>query len=215
MSSNNAETWLPRVIFESALIVASILVALALDEWREDREDAEMIQRALSSFLSEIQRNQSKVEESAPFNQGLRLVMARHYRNRDIESVDEFVKMVGSYDPVLLQSTAWETALATGSLAKMDYELVSALSMTYNLQDRYLKTSQLGMTELTSAQNLSSEKLDLAAYNSIRYLDIVIRMEAELQTTLELAQTVVRNAMTGGDTIEPVDPDRATTLSSK
>jgi hypothetical protein len=164
MPAKNTPKWLPRVIFESALIVASILVALALDEWREDREDSETIQRALSSFLTEIQRNQVKVEEAAPFNQGLRLVMARHYRNRDIESVDEFVKMVGSYDPVMLQTTAWETALATGSLAKMDYELVSALSLTYNLQNRYLTTGQTGMVELTSAQNLSSEKLDLAAY---------------------------------------------------
>jgi hypothetical protein len=184
-------------MFESALIVASILVALALDEWREDREDAETIQRALGSFMTEIQRNLVKVEEAAPFNQGLRLVMARHYRNRDIESVDEFVKMVGSYDPVMLQTTAWETALATGSLAKMDYELVSALSLTYNLQNRYLTTGQTGMVELTSAQNLSSEKLDLAAYNSIRYLDSIIRMEAELEATYELAQSVVHRAISG------------------
>ncbi len=42
--------------------------------------------------------------------------------------------MAESYTPVILQSAAWETALATGSLAKMDYNLVSALSQTYSLQ---------------------------------------------------------------------------------
>jgi hypothetical protein len=213
MASKKTPKWLARVVVESALIVASILVALALDEWREDREDEEMIQRALGSFLSEIERNRVKVEEAAPFNQGLRLVLARRYRNRDIDTVDEFVNTVGSYDPLRLQATAWETALATGSLAKMDYELVSALSMAYILQDRYLTTSQGGMTQLTSTQNLSADKLDLAVYNSIRFLDRVIRMEAELETTYELVQTVVYDAMTGDNGMDQSKENQAASLS--
>ena len=183
-------------MFESALIVVSILVALGLDEWREDREVQETIQHALSSFLSEIQRNQVKVEGNMPFNQGLRMVMAQHYRNSDIESVDEFVNMIETYDAVILQATAWETALATGALAKMDYDLVSALSLTYNLQSRYQALNRDGMAELTSPQNLAGDKLDLAVRNSIRYLDTVIRMEAELSDTYDLAHAVVLDAVT-------------------
>ena len=194
MPNKGTSTWLPRVLFESALIVLSILVALGLDEWREDRQDEETVQLALSNFSSELQQNQARLEDAAPFNKGLRSVLRNRYQEGDIESVDEFVNMVESYVPVVLQSTAWETALATGSLAKMEYDLVSALSLTYSLQNRYQLASRSGMDDLTSPQNLSEEKLTLAVYNSIRYLDDITSMEEELGVIFNEAFSVIQTA---------------------
>ncbi len=196
MSAKTTATWLPRVLIESTLIVLSILVALGLDEWREDRQDEENVQLALSNFVSELRQNQARIEDAAPFNRGLRNVLRNRYQTDDIRSVDEFVNMVESYVPVVLQSAAWETALATGSLAKMEYSLVSALSLTYSLQNRYQLVSRSGMTELTSPQNLSEEKLNLAVYNSIRYLDNITSMEEELGVIYEEAYLVIQPART-------------------
>ncbi len=176
------------------LIVISILVALYLDEWRDDRQDAENIEDALAYFVSEIQQNRARVEDAAPFNQGLRHVLSRRQEVRAIESVATFVNIFESYNPVVLQSTAWETAIATGALAKMDYKLVSALSLTYSLQNRYQQVSQNGMAEMTSPQNLSEEKLDLAVYNAIRYLDTVTGMETELGVVYAEAELVIVSA---------------------
>lgn len=196
MPAKSTSVWLPRVLFESALIVLSILVALGLDEWRENREDEETVQLALSNFARELRQNQARVEYSAPFNLGLKSVLGNRYKAADIGTVDDFVNMVESYVPAVLQSTAWETALATGSLAKMEYDLVSALSLTYSLQNRYLMASRTGMAELTSPQNLSEEKLGLAMYNSIRYLNDITRMEEELGVIYDEASTVIQTAMT-------------------
>lgn len=196
MPAKTTADWLPRVLFESTLIVLSILVALGLDEWRGERQDEETVQLALSNFASELRQNQARVEDAAPFNRGLRSVLRNRYENGDIDSVDEFVNMVESYVPVVLQSAAWETALATGSLAKMEYDLVSALSLTYSLQNRYQLSSRSGMAELTSPQNLSEEKLNLAVYNSIRYLDNITSMEEELGVIYEEAYLVIQSART-------------------
>lgn len=196
MAAKSTSVWLPRVLIESALIVLSILVALGLDEWRENREDDETVQLALSNFALELRQNQARVEHSAPYNQGLKMVLGNRYQSDDIGTVDDFVNLVASYVPAVLQSTAWETALATGSLANMEYELVSALSLTYSLQNRYLVTSRTGMAELTSPQNLSEEKLSLAMYNSIRYLDDITGMEEELGVIYDEASSVIQNAMT-------------------
>ena len=179
---------------ESILIVISILVALYLDEWNDDRQDAENIEHALVNFVSEIRRNRARVEDAAPFNQGLENVLARRQEAHAIDSVAKFVNIVQSYSPVVLQSTAWETAIATGALAKMDYNLVSALSLTYTLQNRYQQVSRTGMTELTSPQNLSDDKLDLAIYNAIRYLDRVSSMETELGVVYSEAESVILSA---------------------
>lgn len=192
MDSKANAVWLPQVMFESALIVVSILVALGLDEWRQKREDAELVLNSLSTFLIEIQQNRIRVDDAAPFDLGLRQVLQSHYRDNDIDTVDEFVSMVESYSPAALQSTAWDTALATGSLAKMDYTLVTALSLTYGLQSRYELITQTGMHDLTSPQNLSEDKLRLALYNSIRYLDSVTRLETELSITYSEAASVIQ-----------------------
>ncbi len=193
MASRQISDWLPRVLFESMLIVVSILVALYLDEWRDDRQDAENIEHALANFVSEIQQNRARVEDAAPFNQGLRHVLSRRQEVRAIESVATFVNIIESYNPVVLQSTAWETAIATGSLAKMDYNLVSALSLTYSLQNRYQQVSRTGKAEMTSPQNLSQDKLELAVYNAIRYLDDVTSMEMELGVVYSEAESVIRS----------------------
>ena len=195
MASHHSPAWLPRVLIESALIVASILVALGFDEWQEDRQDEEMLHLALLNFVVEIQQNKARMDDAAPFNQGLRQVVARHYRDDDISSVREFVNMVASYSPARLQSTAWDTALATGSLVKMEYKLVTALSFTYSLQNRYESVTGFGMSDLTSAQNLSDSNFQLAIYNSIRYLDDVIGMEAELGAAFAEAVTVIESAL--------------------
>ena len=180
MPSNATAVWLPQVLIESALIVISILVALGLDEWREKREDAETAKHALSNFVSEVQQNQARVNAGASFNKGLLNVLKGRYAGSGINSVDEFVNMVESYSPLVLQSTAWDTALATGSLAKMDYNLVSRLSLTYGLQNRYQLATRSGVANLTSPQNLSEDRLDLAIYNSVRYLEDITNMEQEL-----------------------------------
>ena len=206
MAPRATYVWLPQVIFESMLIVISILVALGLDEWRSDRQDAENIEHALSNFISEIQQNRARVEDAAPFNQGLHHVLSRRQEVRAIESVATFINIIDSYSPVVLQSTAWETALATGALARMDYNLVSALSLTYSLQNRYQQVSRIGKAQMTSPQNLSQDKLELAVYNAIRYLDDVTRMETELSVVYTEAESVIRSAkriMSGEPEPEP------------
>ena len=199
MRSKATSVWLPRVLFESLLVTVSILLALGLDEWRDNRQDAKNIEKALFNFLSEIQQNKAGIEDAAPFNKGLRHVLSRRQEVSAIDSVPQFVNIIESYNSVVLRSTAWETAIATGSLAKMDFNLVSALSIMYSLQSRYQELNRSGMSELTSPQNLSADKLDLAVYNSIRYLDEVTQMETELGIVYSEAEAVVQSAIGGGN----------------
>ena len=49
--------WLPRVLVESALIVFSVLVALAVDEWRDQRATATRPREAVAAITAELQAN--------------------------------------------------------------------------------------------------------------------------------------------------------------
>ena len=195
MAKNNTSDWLPRVLIESFLIVISILVALALDEWRDQRQDDEMVRQALLNFVSEIDQNRVRIEDAAPFNQGLLNVLEDQYRQQDESGVDSFVMMMESYSPVVLQSTAWDTALATGSLAKMEYNLVSALSMTYSIQSRYQTATRAGIDDVLNPQSLSGDQIGGAVFSAIRYLRDVTSMEAELNDVYSAASTVISSAI--------------------
>lgn len=197
MPTSAFSVWLPRVMFESALITVSILLALGLDEWREDRQDEETVELAMSNFLYELRQNRARVDDAAPFNRGLRDVMNQRFRDGDITSTTEFIDILESYNTVVLQSTAWETALATGSVTIMDYNMVSALSLTYGLQNRYQQTTRDGLADLMQPANLTSEQLEVAVYNAVRYLDNVITMETELSVVYGEAEAIILTAWAG------------------
>lgn len=194
MPSKPTAVWLPRVLFESALITVSILLALGLDEWRENQEDVETMEQAMSNFLREIRQNKARVDDAAPFNRGLHDVLDRRREQGSITSTSEFIDIVESYNSIVLPSTAWETALATGSVTKMEYGLVSALSLTYGLQSRYQQSSRAGLDYLLSPQSLSEDRLELVIYNSVRYLSDVTAMETDLSIVYEEAEHVLVNA---------------------
>ena len=94
MPSKPTAVWLPRVLFESALITVSILLALGLDEWRENQQDQETMEHAMSNFLREIRQNKARVDDAAPFNRGLRDVLDRRREKGSITSTSEFIAYI-------------------------------------------------------------------------------------------------------------------------
>lgn len=194
MPNSTFSVWFPRVLFESALITVSILLALGLDEWREDRQDEETVEIAMSNFLREIRQNKARVDDAAPFNRGLRNVLAQRFDDHAVGSPREMIDILESYNTVVLQSTAWETALATGSVTIMEYNLVSALSLTYGLQSRYLEATSDGLSSLVRPQDMTPEQFDVLVNNATRYLDNVVSMETELSVVYGELETIILDA---------------------
>ena len=56
-----------RALVESLLIVASILLALALDEWQEEQEIQELIDRSVTNFSNELMRNKTWINAERGF----------------------------------------------------------------------------------------------------------------------------------------------------
>ena len=114
--SLSRRAWISRVLVESILVVGSILLALALDEWNEGQDYQDLATLSLVNFEREIQQNRLRLEGVTPFHVGLRDVLA----NMDTGGADVYTTMVRnileSFQPAILVSTAWETAVAAGAL---------------------------------------------------------------------------------------------------
>ena len=118
---------------ESVLVVGSILLALAFDEWSEDRENQDLADRSLSNFEREIEQNRVRLEDVTLFHAGLRDLLANMDAGAAAVPSTTIRNIMEGFQPAILVNTAWETAVATGTLAYMDYDVVSGLSLTYNL----------------------------------------------------------------------------------
>ena len=136
------------MLVESVLVVGSILLALAVDEWNEDREFEDLASRSLVNFEREIQQNRLRVEDVTLFHGGLRDVLANMDASGGAVPTTTIRNIMEGFQPALLVSTAWETAVATGALGYMDYDVVAGLSLTYNMQERLVTLNQSGLNDL-------------------------------------------------------------------
>lgn len=200
--------WILKGVIESIFVVASILLALAVDEWAENRDYAELADQSLGIFEQEISQNQARLEDAAPYHQGIRdfLAQARTYEEgtADVRSV-----MEGLETPVLLNS-AWETALATGALTHMEVEVVSALSLTYSLQESFEERSRLDRPRLVSSSNLSRQESMAQLQEAYEYVATLAREESELRTVFSQALETIRAHRGIGhadQASEPSEPD--------
>ena len=173
------------MLVESLLVVGSILLALALDEWNEDLEFQDLADRSLVNFQREIAQNRLRLEDVTLFHMGLRDVLANMYDSGEPVPATTIRNIMDGFQPAILVSTAWETAVATGALGYMDYDVVAGLSLTYNLQERLVTLNRSGLNDLLVG-GLRSGESELLVYTANRYMRELTSEEQALQGVYEL-----------------------------
>lgn len=130
-ASPGQRSWLPRVLFESFLIVLSVLLALGLDEWRQNRAQDERVALALAGIRSELETNRDAVMNAATRHIELRDTLAT-FAAADRPPPPAIYYNRGMFNPARVLSTAWESARATAALDRLPYGLVLQLSQVYS-----------------------------------------------------------------------------------
>jgi hypothetical protein len=186
--------WLLRVSIESVLIVISILLALAVDQWRDTRNNRLLAQQSLEIFEREIRRNLAALDEMIPYHNGVREVATKMVEQP--ERVVEVRSLMEGLRPVVLHSTAWEAALATGALRYMDFETVYALSVTYSSQDRFREELRAGAPRLVPGVDAGLPEMQQA----VGYLTEMTRSEQDLHAVYFQALKALELAIGPGRT---------------
>ena len=152
-----------RIVFESALIVLSVLLGLALNDWQDRRRERELTEAALTNFRREIATNLATVRRVQPRHRLLatKFDSASHVPRAGENAFMAFAAVVPNEgvgtEP--LSDVAWETAVSTGALRLMNYDQASAVSEVYLVQ-----RTALGETlHLLSDRFLSPQNFDPAS----------------------------------------------------
>jgi hypothetical protein len=131
------------LLLESVLIVASILLAFALNGWWETRQERRLGERALASFDQEIRQNRENLLAVMPYHRHLHALFSGLSTSGAVRTFDDIRYLEGfdGWQPPVLTTTAWSTAIATGALAHLDFDTVREISAVYALQDRFTRRS--------------------------------------------------------------------------
>ena len=125
------------LLIESALVVLSVLLGLALGEWRGHARERELARMALRTFRQEIADNLATLQRVQPKHAAFAARLATAASRADTgDAFTGFVAAMppGGLDAKPLRAVAWETAQSTGALRLLDYDTAALLSETYLVQ---------------------------------------------------------------------------------
>ena len=167
---------LPEIALEGLFVVFAILLALAADEWRDNRQNAEIAERALEGIETEMLANRMELLESRGPNLELLERLGAAVAG---ETVDGDLNVQFEYS--LLSSAAWQTAQVTQAIHYADYNLVQQVARLYDLQDLFAE-SQRGMVQQMTGMGGDSDRF---LEGALGHLGIVMGVEAGYMAVLD------------------------------
>jgi hypothetical protein len=126
----------PRIgglLVEATMVVFAVLVALALEEWRQEQRLLDFAARAETSVVAELQANLEELDGSRPSLLELQEVLIRVVTEEDLSLLGD------QLDVQLpdLSSAAWEVAQSSEAAPYFDYEWVIEMARAYEILEVY------------------------------------------------------------------------------
>jgi hypothetical protein len=136
----HTESPIRKILIESALIVFSILLALAANDWSDARKQQSLAERALRGVRDEIQGNAERVRNDLPYLRAMETEVFRADSLKRVHSWKDFTIAAPSWHGLgnsELDGTAWQSAITLGAVSNIGYDTVRALSRLYALQSKF------------------------------------------------------------------------------
>jgi hypothetical protein len=180
--------WLPRALFESFLIVVSILLALAVNEWRDNRARLAHVADTRNAFANEIRSNRDLILSDLILPHHKRL-QAEYQKLFDAGSIEQGSLFETGVHPALLRDAAWRSFSLGSTLVDFPPEEVVLLSDIYREQEN-LDTVNAGYLAAmrTPRSDRETPEFQRDSNRSISmYLNDVVPLEERLLKKYEKA----------------------------
>jgi hypothetical protein len=180
-------------------ILLSVGLAFGVGQCREARENHELAARALRSLQDEVEFNATAVEPYLAFHREWVAALNRavgdpagktglavYGMTRPATPMPNHAEF-----PVEVRRGAWDAALSTGALRLIDYDVVAALSHTYQLQAFYGDTINRVVTAVTATPAFDPASRSLVAQQlGVDFGTVIFAEETLLQAYQQNLQTL-------------------------
>ncbi len=115
-----------QLIREIIPVILGILIALAVNNWNEDRKDKEYLNQIYSFIENELEESRIEIKESIPKQQLLIDSIGKYLHDESISIFDIIAKANGVQGPVI-KNNSWK-AIANSKIELIEFDKLSALS---------------------------------------------------------------------------------------
>lgn len=132
-----------RLVFEVALLVASAMLALAVNDWNNERERQRLAHRVLVELQTEVAQNREAIDGVLGYHEKMR---ERFHDSRQALARGEAWEYPAEFEglnQILFQRAAYDSALLSQTLPHLDSGTLSALSALYTQQEEYTQNLRL------------------------------------------------------------------------
>lgn len=133
---------LAGLVAQAVSVVFAVLVALAIDEAWESREDAQLGRDGVAAIRAEVRSNLEALEQRRPKTDSVLLQVDSAMRAIRAGAAADEMHVSIDYPIALLSSAAWQTAQVTRAVNFMDIELVIRIAQAYDLQTFFLRNQE-------------------------------------------------------------------------
>ena len=135
----------PEIALEFLSVVFAVLLALLLNEWRENRHEAALAGKARGDIISEVRANEKGLRDKAGVNQEV-LENLKHLVAGTVPPETQDLDITFHYS--LLSSSAWRAAQMTRATHALDYRWMARITTVYDLQEICDRQASLLMDQL-------------------------------------------------------------------
>jgi hypothetical protein len=128
--------WLGRAAFESALIVFSVLLALGLNEWRDERRNSAEARAAIDAIVAEITSNRTALLHARENHLAVGAKLKTFATVGHKPTLNEMLNM-DTFNPAGLVHAAWSAAQDGGYLDVLPYAVMLDVSKLYERKGGY------------------------------------------------------------------------------
>ena len=122
------------LLVETLAVLVGVLLALGIDSWRKERDDAKTVQVAMEAIGDELETNAAAARRHATrVTQAASAMAARNRQDDAGRACTAYAGWGGAEVPMFTQ-TAYEVAVATQALAKMPFTQANVIGRAYGAQ---------------------------------------------------------------------------------
>lgn len=136
---------LPEILIEAASVVLALLLALAVNDWRDREQENERAAIAREAIVAELRANQQEIESA---HLALTRIVASLQGAMD-DSKPAAHELNVDMGISLLSAAAWRAALATQAVRRIDFAWMTRIAKVYELQDNFLRMQNVAVDQLS------------------------------------------------------------------
>ncbi len=145
---------LPELALEALMVVFAVLVALAVEEWRDERQMHEFADRARMGVVTELRANLDEFEETGP---GL---LATDAMLREVTQEEDF-SLLANFNLGLpdFSSAAWRASQASPAASYFDFDWVIEVPRAYETYEVYSRMADQVIDEVSSPSTTGVDRV--------------------------------------------------------